>query len=151
MPASRSRFLVSVVSQIRAPYVWNAKGQIVDGHRVFDCSGLVTWSFLQAGGPDWRGTHNSDGLFAWLPPVEVAELQAGDLLFWGTPARGTTPADPEHVGVYLGGGVLVSAAGGGRHTLTLLDAAKAGAMVRAEASIYYRPGFLGARRLPWSD
>jgi murein DD-endopeptidase len=109
----------------------------------------VTWAYLQAGGPDWRATHNSDVLFASLPVVPLDELQAGDLLFWGKAEDGNL-ADPEHVGIYLGGGALLSAAGGGRTTLTLEAAARAGAMVRAEPSIHYRPGYLGARRLPWS-
>jgi murein DD-endopeptidase len=142
------RFLVAILGQMHAPYIWNAKGDLLQGRRTFDCSGLVTWAYQEAGGENWRSTHNTDRLWAALPSVSLAELKAGDLLFWGQMREGVP--DPEHVGVYLGGGVLVSAGGGGRETTTLERAARDGAMVRAEASIHYRRNFLGARRLPWA-
>lgn len=147
-----ARFLVAAISQLGAPYIWNAKGELYNGQRTFDCSGLVTWSYREAGGPDLRATHNTDVLFATFPHVAVDALQPGDLLFWGKPAKEGAPADTEHVAIYLGGSsALISAAGGGHTTRTLEDARRAGAKVRMEHSIHYREGFLEARRLPWAE
>jgi murein DD-endopeptidase len=147
---SLARFLAAAVSQVGAPYIWGAKGDTYNGRHTFDCSGLVTWAYREAGGPDWRATHNTDVLFATLPPVDA--LQPGDLLFWGTPAKEGKPADTEHVAIYLGGSTaLLSAAGGGRTTRTIEDAHEAKAYVRAESSIHYRKGFLGARSLHWTE
>lgn len=143
---SLARFLAAAVSQVGAPYIWGAKGDFYGTQRTFDCSGLVTWAYREAGGPDWRGTHNSDVLWEVLPEIGAAQFQPGDLLFWGE------RANPEHVGIYLGGGgALLSAAGGDSDTRTVEDARKAGACVRPESSIHYRKGFLGARRLHWSE
>lgn len=152
-----ARFLAAAVSQVGAPYIWGAKGGLVPGEpvgggnvsarRAFDCSGLVTWAYYMAGGQDWRATHNSDVLFEVLPEVLLEDLQPGDLLFWGDVSR----VNPEHVGIHLGAGALVSAAGGDSDTRTLEDARAAKACVRAEASIHYRTGFLGARRLSFGE
>lgn len=147
-----ARFLAEAVSQVGAPYIWGAKGALINGRRAFDCSGLVTWAYRYSGGPDWRATHNTDVLFTTLPSVAVDALQPGDLLFWGQPATEGKLADTEHVAIYLGGSTaLLSAAGGGRTTRTLEDARQANAFVRTESSIHYRKGFLGARRLPWAE
>jgi murein DD-endopeptidase len=154
-----ARFLAAAVSQLGAPYIWNAKGEYygigssaVPLTRAFDCSGLVTWAYREAGGPDWRATHNTDVLFAQLPHVPMDALQPGDLLFWGTPEKDGVPADTQHVAIYLGGSTaLLSAAGGGRTTRTIEDSYEAKAYVRTETSIHYRAGFLGARRLHWSE
>ena len=147
-----ARFLAAAVSQVGAPYIWGAKGELYGTQRTFDCSGLVTWAYWRAGGPDWRATHNTDVLFTTLPSVAVDALQPGDLLFWGQPATEGKLADTEHVAIYLGGqGALLSAAGGGSDTRTLEDAHEARACVRTESSLHYRKGFLGARRLPWAE
>jgi murein DD-endopeptidase len=149
---SLARFLALAVAQVGAPYIWGAKGEVYNGGRTFDCSGLVTWAYHEAGGQDWRATHNTDVLFAELPSVAMDALQPGDLLFWGRRAQGSEPADAEHVAIYLGGGgALLSAAGGGRKTRTIEDSYEAKAYVRTESTIHYRLGFLGARRLPWAE
>jgi murein DD-endopeptidase len=149
-----ARFLTAAVSQVGAPYIWGAKGEEYNGRRTFDCSGLVTWAYLEAGGPDWRATHNTDVLFEQLAHVPIEIIEPGDLLFWGKPAEGGKPADTEHVAIYLGGNTaFLSAAGGNRTTRTIEDATAAGAFVRPghPISIHYRKGFLGARRLSWAE
>ncbi|MBJ6762789.1 C40 family peptidase [Myxococcaceae bacterium JPH2] len=144
----RAVFLASALSQMNAPYRWGGKGERsdIEGPRVFDCSGLVTWSLHQAGGPDWRPTHNTDVLWAECTPVaSEADLQPGDLVLYG---KG---GDPEHVMIYVGAGCVVGATGGGHKTLTLADAYQAGARVRAWPSMRYRQDVLGFRRLPYLD
>lgn len=146
--SQRAAFLQAVLAQMHAPYRWGAKGQraSTDGPRLFDCSGLVTWALHQVGGPDWRATHNTDRLWAECAPVaSVADLLPGDLVLYGK------AGDPDHVMVHVGAGVVVGASGGGSKTLTLEDAARTGACVKAFARPEYRPDILGFRRLPFAS
>jgi cell wall-associated NlpC family hydrolase len=81
------------------PYVWGAAGP-----SSFDCSGLVEWSFAQAGisMPRVAADQARTGL-----SVPVTRLQPGDLLFYHT-----DPTDPgyiSHVAIYLGSGWMIQA------------------------------------------
>jgi cell wall-associated NlpC family hydrolase len=81
------------------PYVWGAAGPAS-----FDCSGLVQWSFAQAGVsmPRVAADQARTG-----PAVPVSQLQPGDLLFYHT-----DPTDPgyiSHVAIYLGNGWMIQA------------------------------------------
>ena len=81
------------------PYVWGAAGPFS-----FDCSGLVQWSFHQAGisMPRVAADQARTG-----PAVPVSQLQPGDLLFYHT-----DPTDPgyiSHVAIYLGNGWMIQA------------------------------------------
>ena len=81
------------------PYVWGASGP-----GSFDCSGLVQWSFAQAGITMPRVA--ADQARAGLA-VPAAQLQPGDLLFYHT-----DPTDPgyiSHVAIYLGNGWMIQA------------------------------------------
>ncbi|HET9973943.1 MAG TPA: NlpC/P60 family protein [Streptosporangiaceae bacterium] len=81
------------------PYVWGATGP-----RSFDCSGLVQWSFAQAGITMPRVA--ADQARAGLA-VSASQLQPGDLLFYHT-----DPTDPgyiSHVAIYLGNGWMIQA------------------------------------------
>ncbi|AFE05585.1 hypothetical protein COCOR_04035 [Corallococcus coralloides DSM 2259] len=154
--SQRTTFLALVLDQMHKPYRWGAKGHHADGSRVFDCSGLVTWAWHQAGGKDWRATHNTDRLWAECAPVaSAADLLPGDLVLYGraghTTLHGSPPTDvdPDHVMVHVGAGVVVGASGGGSRTLTLADALKADAKVKVFTRFAYRPDVLGFRRLPF--
>ncbi|NBD11847.1 C40 family peptidase [Corallococcus silvisoli] len=159
-PSQRAAFLALVLEQMGAPYRWGAKGlkPSASALRLFDCSGLVTWCLQEVGGPDWRATHNTDRLWDVCTPVAIeAELLPGDLVLYGRPGtktadgRPVTREDPNHVMVYVGAGVVVGASGGGSTTLTLADAAAAGARVKTFPRIAYRGDVLGFRRLPFSS
>jgi len=65
-------FLEAAVSRLGMPYVWGANGPTS-----FDCSGLVQWSFAQAGGvmPRVAADQARTG-----PAVPVSRLAPGDLL-----------------------------------------------------------------------
>jgi cell wall-associated NlpC family hydrolase len=81
------------------PYVWGASGP-----SSFDCSGLVQWSFAQAGITMPRVA--ADQARAGLA-VPASQLQPGDLLFYHT-----DPTDPgyiSHVAIYLGNGWMIQA------------------------------------------
>ena len=95
----------------------------------FDCSGLVAHIYLEA----WnvRLPRNSGAQSKVGTPVSLAELQAGDLVFYDTLKRPFS-----HVGIYLGDGKFV-------------HAPKTGAQVRVESlkSAYWAQRYNGARRV----
>ena len=95
----------------------------------FDCSGLVAHVYKEAWGV--RLPRTSDAQSQAGVPVSLAELQAGDLLFYDTLKRPFS-----HVGIYLGDGKFV-------------HAPKSGAQVRIESvkGAYWVQRFSGARRI----
>jgi peptidoglycan DL-endopeptidase CwlO len=100
--AGRSQIITllnGALSRQGMPYVWGAAGPTS-----FDCSGLVQWSFAQAGVtmPRVAADQARTG-----PAVPVSQLQPGDLLFYHT-----DPTDPgyiSHVAIYLGDGKMIQA------------------------------------------
>jgi peptidoglycan DL-endopeptidase CwlO len=81
------------------PYAWGAAGP-----GSFDCSGLVEWSFAQAGVtlPRTAADQARTG-----PAVPVSQLAPGDLLFYHTDP--TAPGYISHVAIYLGHGWMIQA------------------------------------------
>jgi cell wall-associated NlpC family hydrolase len=75
-------------------YVWAAAGP-----STFDCSGLVVYSYAQAGDPGLP--HSSEELSTMGTAVSRANLQPGDLVFFGAPVH--------HVGIYVGNDLMVDA------------------------------------------
>jgi cell wall-associated NlpC family hydrolase len=91
--------LQAALSRKGLPYVYGASGP-----SSFDCSGLVQWSFAQAGiaMPRVAADQARTG-----PAVPVSSLQPGDLLFYHF-----DPTDPgyiSHVAIYLGNGQMIQA------------------------------------------
>ena len=80
-------------------YAWGAAGPAS-----FDCSGLVQWSFAQAGValPRTAADQARTG-----PAVPVSQLEPGDLLFYRTDP--TAPGYISHVAIYLGNGWMIQA------------------------------------------
>ena len=83
----------AALTRLGDPYVWAAAGP-----DAFDCSGLVVWSFQQAGVPL---PHSSQMLAAGGQPVALNQMQPGDVV--------TYYSDASHVGLYVGGGKMVHA------------------------------------------
>lgn len=109
------------LAQVGTPYRWGGTG--TGG---FDCSGLVQYSYAAAGLAVPRTAQQQYDATRRLPAG--ADLQPGDLLFFGTGPRAV-----DHVGIALGDGRMV-------------DAPHTGALVRAEADRVGAPDFLGATR-----
>lgn len=65
----------------------------------FDCSGLTAWAWEQAG---ISLPHQSRAQYASTTHVSPSEAQPGDLIFFYNPIS--------HVGIYIGGGMMVDAA-----------------------------------------
>jgi cell wall-associated NlpC family hydrolase len=91
--------LHAAMSREGMPYIWGAAGPTS-----FDCSGLVQWSFAQAGivMPRVAADQALTG-----PSVPVSQLQPGDLLFYHTDP--TAPTYISHVAIYLGNGWMIQA------------------------------------------
>jgi peptidoglycan DL-endopeptidase CwlO len=83
----------AALSRIGSPYSWGGSGP-----NAFDCSGLVMWSFQQAG---IALPHSSQALAHGGQPVSMDQMQPGDLV--------TFYSDASHVGIYIGDGMMVHA------------------------------------------
>ena len=76
----------------------------------FDCSGLVMYSYRQAG---LTLPHNTDKQRTAARPIKVAELRRGDLLFFNQEGK-----KYGHVGIYIGDGRFVHAPSSGKSVRT---------------------------------
>jgi cell wall-associated NlpC family hydrolase len=123
--AERSEALLQALLALGLDYRYGGNSPVTG----FDCSGLVAHVYLEAWGI--RLPHNTLAQSKKGAPVSLAELQAGDLVFYDTLKRPYS-----HVGIYLGDGRFV-------------HAPKSGARVRVESirSSYWAQHFNGARRI----
>jgi cell wall-associated NlpC family hydrolase len=81
------------IAQLGKPYAWGAAGP-----GSYDCSGLTMMAWLAAG---VSLPHYTAAQYAATAHVPIANLQPGDLVFFGT--------DLHHVGLYAGGGMMIDA------------------------------------------
>jgi len=91
--------LHAALGQLGKPYRWGSSGP-----GEFDCSGLTSWAYQQAGVALPR---TSRAQWSAGSHVTVAALLPGDLVFFGTDPR--DPATIHHVGMYVGQGLMVNA------------------------------------------
>lgn len=85
--------LRAAATKLGKPYSWGASGP-----NRFDCSGLTSWAFKQAGITLPRSSSAQAGIGR---SVSWNELQPGDLVFYYSPVS--------HVGIYAGGGKMINA------------------------------------------
>jgi len=78
------------------PYVWG--GASPSG---FDCSGLTMYVYAQLG---ISLPHSAAMQYDYGTKVDRSALQPGDLVFFGS-----SPATIHHVGIYVGGGMMIDA------------------------------------------
>ena len=81
------------VAELGHPYDYGGAGGAY-----FDCSGLTAWAWGHAG---HQLPHSSEAQYYDTTHVSVADLQPGDLVFYGLP--------PHHVGIYVGNGEMINA------------------------------------------
>lgn len=99
--------------QLGLPYLWGGDGPTA-GEDGFDCSGLTTAAWSAAGVTIPRTAHTQ---YQALTPVPLAQVQAGDLFFFGTPDR------IHHVGIATGQGTAMIHAPRRGTTVRIADAA----------------------------
>ena len=87
----------AVRSKVGAPYVYGANGP-----DAFDCSGLTSWAYRQAGVEIPR---TSQAQANGGTPVSIDNLQPGDIVAYYGGAS--------HVGIYVGGGKIIDALNSG--------------------------------------
>ncbi|MEV7428766.1 MULTISPECIES: NlpC/P60 family protein [unclassified Nocardioides] len=90
------------MSQVGDAYVYGAAGP-----SAFDCSGLTMMAWNAAG---VSLPHSSSAQYSSGPQVAESDLQPGDLVFYYSPIS--------HVGMYIGGGMIVHAANPGSGVTT---------------------------------
>ena len=73
----------------------------------FDCSGLVYFSYRQAG---IRLPRSTEDQLRASSPVALSQLRDGDLIFFDQEGKKNS-----HVGIYLGGGRFVHAPSSGKY------------------------------------
>jgi cell wall-associated NlpC family hydrolase len=123
--AERSEALLQALLALGVDYRYGGHSPVTG----FDCSGLVAHVYREAWGI--RLPHSTQAQSEAGVPVSLAELQAGDLVFYDTQKRPYS-----HVGIYMGDGKFV-------------HAPKSGARVRVESlkNSYWVQRYSGARRL----
>ncbi|MFD6027023.1 C40 family peptidase [Streptomyces griseoluteus] len=100
-----ARAVAFATAQLGKPYVWGAEGP-----DSFDCSGLTSQAWADAGTPIPR---TSQEQWRQLRHVDVTEMRPGDLIIYF--------ADATHVGMYVGDGKIIHAPRPGR-TVTVAGA-----------------------------
>nr|WP_240039398.1 C40 family peptidase [Achromobacter aloeverae] len=139
VPTLRDRVVEAGLDAIGTPYSWGGDGS--DGG--FDCSGLVAYVYKEVAGvalPHHAASQRDEG-----KPISVAQLQPGDLVFFGSTttsrkgkgkkARKVVSYRTSHVGIYIGDNQFVHAPTSGSSVrIDDLDAS------------YWAKHFNGARR-----
>ena len=83
------------------PYVWGGMSP-----KGVDCSGLVRWSYLMNG---ILLPRNASQIVHCGDEVALDQMQRGDLVFFGTPAKDGKPQRVTHIGIYLGNNHIIHA------------------------------------------
>jgi cell wall-associated NlpC family hydrolase len=116
--------LQTAISLVGYPYVWGgttelpqdpfSTGNIVPGG--FDCSGFVwrVYKLQTYAGADGlgaalkgRSTYAMSGEVKPAQRISLAQLEPGDLVFFGAHGSRSKPAEIDHMGIYLGSGWFV--------------------------------------------
>ena len=123
MPDS-ARFMKILYSYMGVPYKFGGMSRTS-----VDCSGLVCLVYREHLG--MALPRSAADMIKTGSSVQLEDARLGDLVFfrWGF------PGDPDHVGIYVGGGKFV-------HASTSL-----GVIESSMDDAYYRSHFIGARRI----
>ncbi len=81
--------------EVGVPYVWGGASPSTG----FDCSGLIMWAYAQVG---IGLPHYSGAQFSSTVHIPLADIQPGDLLFYGSQGS-------DHEAMYVGGGQMIEA------------------------------------------
>ncbi len=124
----QQRILLTAVHYVGYPYVWGGTSptaQTLFGIRSaggFDCSGFVWRVYKLTPYPDegslagvlrGRTTYELSGEVPRHELIPAAELQPGDVMFFGRRGPKSKPAQVDHAALYLGNGWLIQSSGEG--------------------------------------
>ncbi len=123
--STRNDVALVALSLLDTPYAWGGRGPATG----FDCSGLVAHVLLEGSGLRVQGSAADLGRLS--RPIDRADLQPGDLVFFNT-----LGARHSHVGVYVGDGRFVHASN-----------PRTGVRIDALINRYYAQRFEGAHTL----
>jgi cell wall-associated NlpC family hydrolase len=90
--------VTAIQTRLGTPYQWGGTGP-----DSYDCSGLTGYAYWKAGLTLPRTAAQQ---YLAGPHPDLADLRAGDLLFWATDT--SNPATIHHVAMYAGGGLMWS-------------------------------------------
>jgi cell wall-associated NlpC family hydrolase len=98
--AAETVAITYALAQLGKPYLWGGTGPAA-----FDCSGLTMMAWAQAGVTllHYTGDQINEGTAV----NSYAEIAPGDLVL--VPGSDGTVANPGHVGIYIGDGIVESA------------------------------------------
>jgi cell wall-associated NlpC family hydrolase len=88
--AASAKVAQYALTRVGDPYVYGAEGP-----DAFDCSGLVYWSYRQAG---YKISRSTQGQYSETYAIRRADLKPGDLIFYGS-----------HVAIATSGTTMVEA------------------------------------------
>ncbi|SFQ98563.1 MULTISPECIES: C40 family peptidase [unclassified Enterobacter] len=117
-----------LMNQIGKPYRWGGTSPRTG----FDCSGLVYYAYKDLVKFRIPRTANEMYHLRDASPVNVAELESGDLVFFRTQGRGTA----DHVGVYVGNGKFIQSPRSGQDI-----------QITSLSEDYWQRHYVGARRV----
>ncbi|NRD80725.1 C40 family peptidase [Bacillus sp. BRMEA1] len=109
-------------ANLGVPYRWG--GMSPSG---FDCSGLVKYSYGEAG----KILPRTAADMFYTQGNRVASLQAGDLMFFAP----NKASKPTHVALYIGAGKMIMAS------------TSQGVMITYTNNSYWQPRYIGAKRI----
>jgi len=89
--------------QLGKPYIWGGNGPVG-----YDCSGLALASWVHGAGVSFARVAD-DQYHTAGTQITFDQLEAGDLVFWGTDPNDWTTV--YHTAIYVGGGRIVEATG----------------------------------------
>jgi cell wall-associated NlpC family hydrolase len=134
LTAWQRRILATAISYVGFPYVWGGTSPTsqtlfgVSAPGGFDCSGFV-WRIYKltpyagegglAGALRGRTTYDMSGEVPRGERVPAAQLEPGDVLFFGAHGRASKPSEVDHAALYLGSGWFVQSSAAGVTLLPL--------------------------------
>lgn len=106
--AGAPKAITFALAQVGRPYVWAGDGRPSDCRAGrcggWDCSGLVTAAWAQAGRAIPRSTQTE-----WSGLARAAKLMPGVLILYDAPPAYPGEKQPGHVALYIGHGLMVEA------------------------------------------
>jgi cell wall-associated NlpC family hydrolase len=96
--AQESEAVSAAIAQIGDPYVWGGASPTAG----FDCSGLTMWAWAQANPPIALSHYTVSQWEETQPLSSLAGASPGDLVLVPGSDGTLNPANPQHVGMYIG-------------------------------------------------